>query len=436
MGYLRGCLRFVLFWALCAPVHAATYVVGEGRFYRRDGDSSAFVQKQLLYSAFRDAITKELNEMGLDSKRFWNNYEAKFEESFKSVGESVRKGFVDKRGSLPRSARAKYEKALRLKRLSSKSTFGNLNKAVSSYAIKNRAAPSAKSPRSHRVTVNARVDRRVLHRTYLLFTSDRQMGAFQKLFVSVDVRTKNIEGFDPRTGRSDNFAQVVLDNWGEWFQKNMQGLFREVVRVENPGSMGLESASRERDKTAFGGALWLKVNVQIEQISEDRLFRYGDFVTKVDFLLLDLTTDSAVAYADLEETKARLQSDSKDLASELAGIVYRKPLEEFSKMRDSAGRFSTDRKSLELTIGNVSNLLDILELSEYISDRGIVHRIMPHISSYDGTEALITLGFSGKRESVLAFLKGLDKKTFSNGKMLVVGKENYLSILKVPKKDG
>ena len=415
-------------------VYAAPYVVGEGRFYRRDGDSSSFVQKQLLYNAFRNAITREIDGMGLDSGAFWKNYEERFEESFKPVGEATKKDFLDKNGRLSRSARGKLAKALRFKRLSSMSTFGSLNKIVSSYAIKDRASPLESSPHSYRMTINARVDRKILHRTYLQFTSNRREISFERLFISADVQARNMDGFSRGSGRTDSFAKAVLDSWSGWFKKNMTDSFREVVPIEDVGSMGLEESLRKT--TSFTGSLWLKINVQMEQTGEDRLFGYGDFLTKVDFLLLDLTTNSVIVHADLEGTEVRLGLRPDELVSELAGIVHRKPLEEFSKIKQSIGSFAPDRARFDLTVGNVTNLIDILELSEYLSDRGIILGIAPHISRYDGTEALITLDFRGGREGILAFLKGLNRKMFADRKMLVVVKEDHLNILKVADKDG
>ena len=419
---------------VCLSIHAAPYVLGEGRFYRRDGDSSLFVQKQLLYNAFKDAITREIDGMGLDSGAFWNNYRERFEESFKPVGENLKKGFLDGSGRLSRSARAKFEKALRFKRLSSMNEFGGLDKIVSSYAIKDRASSLETSPHSYRMTINARVDRKILHRTYLLFTSHRRDVHFERLFISVDVRARNIDGFSLGTGRTDSFAKVVLDNWGGWFRKHMSDGFEEIIPLEDVGSMGLDESLRK--STSFTDSLWLKISIHMEQTGEDRLFGYGDFVTKVDFLLLDLTTNAVMAHADLEEIKVRLGLRPEELISELAGVVHRRPLEEFSKIRDSIGRFSSGRARFDLTVGNATNLLDVIELSEYLSDKGIVLGVAPHISRYDGTEALITLGFTGGRESFLAFLKGLNKKTFADRKMLVVVNEGHLNILKMPNKDG
>jgi hypothetical protein len=77
---MKATFTVLLTLFLSLSLSAATFVDGEGHFFAKDSDSLSFVKKQLLSSAFRNVMTKELDAMGLDSKLFWQQYDKKFEK--------------------------------------------------------------------------------------------------------------------------------------------------------------------------------------------------------------------------------------------------------------------------------------------------------------------------------------------------------------------
>ena len=151
---------FPLLFCFSVAAASLSHVEGEGRFYSNDGDSIAFVKKQLLYQAYRDIFSKELQAMNLDHELFWKKYDGKFEEYFNPIHEGLKTKYkISKnyKGNNP-----SFEVALRRKRLVLKSKFGRLNRAIRSYSEK-KMSRSTQMPNSRYINVTAKVSRKVLN---------------------------------------------------------------------------------------------------------------------------------------------------------------------------------------------------------------------------------------------------------------------------------
>src|SRR5690606_31097163 len=124
-----------------------------------------FIRSQLLFAATKDAINKELQNMGLNAQGFWQQLDQQFENSFSAVAEELRaKHGLDQENVSARS-RKNYEQELRARKLTAKSHFGSLARAVSSYSIKNQSR-STQGNSTRYMTIQARIDRRALNSIY------------------------------------------------------------------------------------------------------------------------------------------------------------------------------------------------------------------------------------------------------------------------------
>ena len=437
----------LFFCFLLTPLWANSPVSGEGRFRSQEGDSSGLINGQLLYNAFRNVITKELVAMKLDSRKFWENYEEKFNRHFNPIEIALRKKSLDKKGKISREKRKELEKIIRRRKLLEKSTHGSLGKFVPSYSIKKRIRPSSRFPHSHRIVIAARVNRRTLHQTYVSYTTQQEGGLFQRLFISVDFNIKNLDLSEIGINRERDFTRLVEKGWKEWFEKNMGTLFREVVISDNfydreinkflelpkeeKAALLENKDSMDQTRSLLSESLWLKINVSIEKSGEDKILGHGEFSVKMDYVCLDLRTNLPVFFADNIAETSRLEfNETGDIGIQLSRTVYRIPLGRFEKI-SGMNLSSISTNKIEITVGNVGNMLDLLALSEYISNRGVVHEIIPEISRYNVTTAVITLNFRGKREEILSFLKGLDGNVFTAGKALDVNENTRFHIRKV-----
>lgn len=441
----------VALFLLPSIIFAEVPISGEGRFISQEGDSLGFINNQLLYNAFRDVITKEMKAIGLDSRLFWNNYDEKFAEHFSPTEASLRKNFVNKQGKMSREQRAKYRGQLRRKRLSIRSSYGGLNKIIPSYSVRRREQSRNSSP-SRRLIIEARVDRKTLHQIYLSFTSGQQKKSFQRLFLSSRVSIKNIDslGRDPEDQR--NFTRIIEENWQNWFQKNMSDIFHSVSIMDDfyRGEIDdflrmpreekealLTDGPRDSTRSLLSESLLIRINVELEKTDEDNLLGNGDFMINMNYIGIDLRTNTPIFYRDKDPEKRTLVfTDTDDLNTQLSRIIHRWPIDQFEKIRTENSLATAPNNVFEIKISNATNVLDLFELSSHITNEGIIYGVNPSISRYNGDTGHIVLSFKGTREDILSFLQGLDGGTFATGKTVVSRGDRELNIVKESKGGG
>ena len=453
-------IRLMILCLLVTDVFPTSWgesLTGEGRFYAHEKDSLGFVKKQLLMAAFRNVIDKELKAMNLDSELFWKKLDVKFEEYFSKHHEALKKKYgITEDEDVKKKTLNAFKKALRKKRLHLKSQYGRLSKAVSSYSIKKRSGPSKRS-KSRYLSVQAKVNRKVLNRIYFRFTRDDAEERLNNVYFSVHLQLENGEWQDLGVEESIEFTKIVEDHWKTWLKKNLKNHVdnvslaneAEIEKMQGrlqiaASSIGVdvlqddsssELASIDED---LQDSLWLKINVQIKKKLDEPLLGKRTFVLDGDFILIDLKFGSSVYHYDfISVTHKNDTRDTDALKSTLAGQVYRMPLNRFSNVGTALARLSQKKDQIKLQLENIKTVRDLFSFKDILTKRGLSLRFAPEIISYKRNSGVIGLSYGGKKLDVINFLRSMKNQKVGNNSVIgFKNKDNPFSLYLIRRKSG
>ena len=91
---------------------------------------------------------------------------------------------------------------------------------------------------------------------------------------------------------------------------------------------------------------------------------------------------------------------------------------------------------MSVHVAGAASALDLVELSDHLSEAGVVHGVEAAVVRYDGTDAVLGLSFRGTGDDVLRFLDGLDGRGFAEGRSLAVEGRGRLRVVARPAGDG
>ena len=193
---LLNCLVTMSFAALSAE----KFVSGEGRFFAQDEDSLSFVKKQLLYSAFRDVLSKEMSAIGLDSGTFWTAYDQKFDNYFEPIKQKLKNTYKIVDGEeVSEKQKEAYQKKLRRKKLTLMAKYGRLGRAITSYSIK-KMTRSTQMANSRYLNLQAKVNRKLLSSLFRKFTLSSERRRYKKLYLTVNFSLEDMSWVDLGVG--------------------------------------------------------------------------------------------------------------------------------------------------------------------------------------------------------------------------------------------
>lgn len=408
-----------------AFAEAKNSIDGEGRFYAKDEDSLSFIKSQLLHSAFSDVISKELKYLGLDSSQFWKSYDEKFEGYFEPIKEQLQKKYgMNEKPTVEK--RKKFNKSHRLKRLSLKSKYGRLDRAVTSYSIK-KMTRSAQIPNSRYINVNAKVDRKLLKKIYFQMISDSVDREIKTVYVSASFDLNDLSWSDVGVELESDFTNVIKNHWKKWLSENLKTRFGEVSLTEPSEEKELgEFLKAPKEATAdlltevplgdaepqpineYKDGLWLKMNVELSKVKEDFLMKERAYRLTGDFILVDLNTGEIVHSFDLpiSENKYSFEVGSP-LSTNVATWVYRTVSSDFGSFDAKIAAIPSQTKSVELTVLGAKTYLDFEKVGEALAIKGASQRFSTRILSFEGDKGKIKLNYSGDKENLLKTLSSL-----------------------------
>ena len=429
----------LLICSFCA--FASTKVYGEGRFYANDEDSLEFLKKQLLFSAFQDVLTKEFKAMGLDDQIFWQKFDEKFEAYFNPMMEELKKkyGVVEEgegdaanQEQVDSKKLEAYKKALRYKKLAQKSAFGKLSRLITSYSIL-KMSRSTQYPNSRYIKIQAKIDRKMVHRLYTKFTQEQEARRFETLYLTVDFQLNGMSWSDVGVDIGSNFTTVVVEYWKRWINEKMKSYVDSVVVTEDDLAKKLNDYTKLHQATPGGAnlmtqtegedwskdALWLKVNVLMGKEGEDVLLQSKNFSFDGEFLLVDLKLNNVLSHFDFpREIKTYPCDDAHMLSSNVASFVYRMPLDEFEKMKRKLSNVGSNIYRTVLEIQNVASVQDLFALDELLQMKGITLQITSQIQSYSGKSAQMMVSYSRGQEYLIPILRSLNRAGLNTNRII------------------
>jgi hypothetical protein len=420
---------------------ANEFINGEGRFHAKYDDSLAFIKKQLLYSAFRDVFSKELQSMGLDQELFWRKVDSRFLAYFDPIDEKLRKKYGIDTPRETSSGKDRYQNASRLKRFTLKAKFGRLAKAVTSYSIQ-KMSRSTQVANSRYLSLQAKVNRKTINKIYLDFTRDKEARQFRSLFISVNFQLEDMTWNDVGVETENDFTTVVKEHWRRWLEGKLgdhvtavkvvggeiEGQLYNYLKIPTETTDTLQALATSQAVAEAEGSsindsldmaanmhlkdsLWLVVNVKISKKGEDSLLKQRDYEVDGEFILVDLKSNSLATHFDFsKEKKTYSYEDAHKLSSNLASLVYRLPMTEFNNLKSKLINLPSKIGRIQLQVSNVNSIQELFHLNQTLTSKGITYQFAPSISSYSNDRGNLSLSFQGSTAQITELLLSLQNE--------------------------
>jgi hypothetical protein len=457
-------LVFLLILPLSNSFARDQYISGEGRFFAQETDSLEFVKKQLLFSAFRDVISKELKTMGLDNTFFWNQYDLKFEEYFTPIKEKLKLTYkIDDEG-VSKKQREAYQKTLRAKKLKLKSRFGRLARAINSYSIRSMSR-STQMANSRYLKLQAKIDKQVLNQLYIKFTRTSESRHFKNVFLTVDFKLKDLTWTDLGVDIQSDFTNVITEHWKRWLTDNYKPYVEEIILTDEEQKNKLlnfvripqdttqtihsytsngeakESANETSyirvEEDALRDSLWLKITLSIKKRDEDTLLKKREFEVGGEFILIDLKNNQMAHHFDfISESNTYSYEKSQELSSSLASLIYSMPLNELKKVQKNLGHMPANRNSINLEIYNLDSIGQLFKMKKLIQNKGVTLLLNPTIKKFNRDIAIVNLDFQGDSTRLKEMLQKLENTAVGNSILGFKSEDNpFQMVLKAKVKE-
>lgn len=444
---MKGMITLVLLVALNFQLSARdSFVSGEGRFVSADGDSLTFVKKQLTYSAFRDVISKELSAMGHNSEVFWAKYNEKFDSYFTPIKEKLSKAYgATEENPLEGPKKERFDKAVRSKKLAIKARYGKLQRVISSYSVK-KMSRSPQYQNSRYMSVQAKVNRKILNDVYYSFTRGGIRRSYRNLFISVDYSLKDMSWQDVGVEVESDFTSVLSEHWKRWFEDKFKGKISNIVlttdsdveklslhikmptdastHINNTGGVSGDIEKNQENtivtvEDELLDSLWLKVQVSVEKISEDVIFKKRSFNFGGEFLLFDLKTNRLASHYDFIAEEATFETlENQKLSSNIASLVYRLPIGKWQSLVKDIAHFPLTQKTFSLEVLGASSVKQIDEVKTHLATLGLTNNLKVKLESFNRDRALVKIFFKGEVEDL--------KRTILKSKNMEIDKRKLI----------
>ncbi len=405
-----------LFMFLIIHVYGQTnrsqYISGEGHFTSEEGDGLNFIRNQLLASAFKNILSKELKTLGFDADLFWLRYDQKFNQFFEPTKTKLEERYgVEKRKEL--------KKALRIKRKTLQRNYANIHRAIGQYSIK-KTSRSPRFPKAHTISVQAKVNRNILHRIYLDFTTETKESNFQTLYLSVDFQLENMSWNEMGTDIESSFTSAILERWKKEiieYAKSQNLQIQNVVITDEATFSTLNAYMQTASETLsaqYPSSLWAKLHFTVTRTEEDTLFQKREYKIQGDLALIDLSGQKIVLYQAFSPVRKSYNTASiGQLSGQLSGFIYNMPLNTLKKFPQTLKTLPPPKSKVLLSIAPYRNIGDVLTLMKALGEKGIAHQFSPKLENYSQTGVNVSLKFLGDLKKVKAVLLSLNNRHIS-----------------------
>ncbi len=407
-------LFFTLFFNLS---FAAKSLQAESKFLSKDEDSLSFVKKQLINNAFKLVIDKKLKEMNLDARTFWQNYNSKFEEHFKTIRDALRLKYQkDPEKDLEREQIEEYEKKLRVKRLKSKASFGRLSRVIQSYSIE-KFSKSIAIPNSHFIRLSASVNEEKLAEIYYKFIGASALRAFNKVFIDAKINLKNITWVELGVNIESDFVNVLNDNWRKKIIDRSGDLFsagaeivdnvkrdeiKEHINTKSKVSSDLSSPDILNE---LSDSLYVKTHVNIKNIDFNP--QTSEYLLQFTggLLIYDLKDGSIAKHLDFAPREISFTKvDDHSFSSSIASTMFEMTLPVMDNFRKVVEENVTLKQQFIIAIENTKNLEEVYAIQKHLKEQGVVYFFKPDIKEVQQSRVILTVSFSGVKEKALKVL--------------------------------
>ena len=410
------------------------FVKGEGRFISKKGDSLTFIKSQLLYSASKDILTKELVSMGLDPAHFWEQYDSKFLASFAPKLENMLRPFGDdEEGKKRATLDDNFQRRLRHKKLILLEKFGGLKKILTSYLVK-RMTRATGSNEVIYMSIMAKVNRKKLNRIYMKFTRVEEAKFYQKIYFTPVIELQGISWPEIGVEVISDFKNTTEVSWQRWLKDQfgdggtqviVTSLDKDITKISEflklPPVVSIntpdESSGEEIviSSSEFGRSLWIKAHFFINKSNYDKIFKQLDYNISGEMRVYDLDTKKIIHFQDIKkENRSVSAKNEESISSTVATTLFQFPLRQFKRL----GKKLMTRhlpKEIDIFVEGHRNMRDIYKLQKILDQLGVTIQLSSQIKEYtaNGT-CLLQIGYLGPFERIKEMLNKVKMISLSN----------------------
>ena len=398
---------------------------GVGRFYALDSDSFAFVKSQLMSKAIEDALSKEMEVLGYRQDAFWKNFNSRFAESFKATEESLKSKYKIGNGATATQKKT-YKQKLRHKRLTSRSKFGNLKAAISSYVVKNLSRSSS-NPKSKYLVLTAKIDKNVLTQIVQKYSEGGSSSSIDKIYISLKLNLQNGDWQKLGVNYSSEIAKAVQDHWRTWFQEKYQLGEKEVIFTDSSLEESLTDKLDSRSSLLGSlnilksdeatNSIWIRINNVFQLINDNPLLRERKIEMRSDLIALDIDANNPLHFADFPLVKMLYSySNIKRLSSDIASKVYELPLNDFTKIRSKMRSMLVGGKRQSIIVLNSDGIADVLDLMDEMKKKFVRFQPLIELTSFSNDQAEVNIKFQGSLEELKSTVLNLSELSINSTK--------------------
>jgi hypothetical protein len=396
---------------------SSDYIEGNGTFISKDGDALGFVKKHLLDDAFKDVVLKELDNMGLNSKIFWDKIEEKFNKRYLPVKEQTE----EKYSQLEQNVKNKEKLAdeLRMKSLNMRRSIIDLNKTISSYVIK-RMSRSSENANIRYIKIEAKVDRQILSKIYYSHVAKIAQGSASKLYIYVSYDLIKTSFNDLGVRRASDFTQALQDSWSKWFRENKSDNFIDIEFLSDSEFEQLNKIFTDSKVETLGdlpnqyqNSVLMHINIVIQKNSQNVLINEYSYNFAGGLYFTDLNTKKVIGSSQFMKESKRFQvKNLNELSTLLANFVYRMPFSDFLTHKKMLNENLVSSATKSLNILNFTSVDQAIKLLDTIKSRGIHIGLDYKMNSFNSKLLSATLYFEGDMAQLTDILTKINEAKY------------------------
>jgi hypothetical protein len=384
---------------------------GNSRFLAEDTDSVEMIKKQLLYLAYRDVLTKQLQDLGLEVSLFWQRYDEKFEEKFSAEVAKREEANKEKFEADPK-LRQKFEESLRDLRLNMLRKFGSLPQAIQSYQI-GQISRAPQNPKMRYMKIEAKVNQKVLNRIYYRLVRGASNSKYSRLIIDINYHLVNGTYVDLGVNNERDFTSVVNKHWEDWFKANKPNNVEKIEIASSRDKRLLDEydnipKSEIANKVSSGlrNTLLLKLDFSIEKKKHNPDYKEFGFVLKGGMYLVEMDTGRILGHYKIDSVKKEYtQLEYDKLSTALANVVYRLPMGLFTKVGTLIGKLGRVKNSQVVTFYDYKKINEALSLVEKIKTNGIRYNLDVTIEKLEHNRATYLFYLDGNKKQLIELIK-------------------------------
>lgn len=312
----------------------------------------------LLLNGFRQIITRELEELKLDSRLYWTKLEKK--------------------------KQSPHEEFLFLK------TFFT-NELVGRPATQDSKTLTALSG-----TFSGFIDIEKLKSNYEEVIADLEDTKLKTFYLLANIELdKSMSWEDVGVTKSENFTDVILESWKKMIEKDVKGFERVVLLekdfINKPAYMNSKSVS-------------LKWKSILKKVSGNNDAQTASYELTAQYILQNTKSGTVISSLDFPEQKRTLDGKNKKvLSSTLASLIYNLLFSQSAKIQ---GLLEVDAKALEMSeveikMASKIGLSEIYQINTLLQEKFKDLKLTSQMKSYSTEGASILVRAEGTVEMIL-----------------------------------